>query len=163
MNFSPALKKWGLYWILVVCHSVCRSVSLSVIILFPLNILRNTLKNLTKFCMCNIDMIYLGIVTHNFWNICNRVTALDLCRNFFAAQYLENYLTYFPQGGYSYFFCIRRLRHSIYHSPQKNIRNFKHPKKIFEILATQKMQYFMVNKKKNPLFMLGWVRKICPS
>ena len=41
-------------------------------------------------------------------------------------------------GGYSHFFCIRRLGPSICPSPQKNIRNFKHPKKIFEILATQK-------------------------
>ena len=42
------------------------------------------------------------------------------------------------QGGYSNFFRIRRLGPSIYRSPPKNIRNFKHPKKIFEILATQK-------------------------
>ena len=41
-------------------------------------------------------------------------------------------------GGYSNFFRIRRLGPSIYRSPQKNIRNFKHPKKIFEILATPK-------------------------
>ena len=43
-----------------------------------------------------------------------------------------------PQGGYSNLFRIRRLGPSIYRSPPKNIRNFKHPKKIFEILATQK-------------------------
>ena len=36
-------------------------------------------------------------------------------------------------GGYSLFFCIRRLRFT-----PKNIRNFKHPKKIFEILAAPK-------------------------
>ena len=41
-------------------------------------------------------------------------------------------------GGYSNFYHIRRLGPSIYRSPQKIIRNFKHPKKIFEILATQK-------------------------
>ena len=34
------------------------------------------------------------------------------------------------------FFFIRRLGPSIYHSPQKNIRNFKHPAKVFEILTT---------------------------
>ena len=34
-----------------------------------------------------------------------------------------------PPGGYSNFFCIRRLGPSIYRSPPKNIRNFKHPKK----------------------------------
>ena len=33
-------------------------------------------------------------------------------------------------GGCSHFFFIRRL------GPTKNIRNFKHPPKIFEILAT---------------------------
>ena len=42
------------------------------------------------------------------------------------------------QGGFSIFFCIGRLGPSIYPSPQKNIRNFKHPKKIFEIFATPK-------------------------
>ena len=41
-------------------------------------------------------------------------------------------------GGYSNFFSIRRLGPGIYHSPPKTIRNFKHPQKIFEILATQK-------------------------
>ena len=35
-------------------------------------------------------------------------------------------------------FRIRRLGPSIYRSPQKNIRNFKHPKNIFEIFATPK-------------------------
>ena len=39
-------------------------------------------------------------------------------------------------GGYSHFFFIRRFEPSIYSSPQKVIRNFKHQKKIFEILAT---------------------------
>ena len=35
-------------------------------------------------------------------------------------------------GGYSHFFDIRRLGPSIYRSPQKNIRNFKHPKKYLK-------------------------------
>ena len=35
-----------------------------------------------------------------------------------------------PEGGYS-LFCIRRLGPSIYPSPQKNIRNFKHLKKKY--------------------------------
>ena len=34
--------------------------------------------------------------------------------------------------GYSNFFRIRRLGPSIYSSPQKNIRNFKHPKKYLK-------------------------------
>ena len=41
-------------------------------------------------------------------------------------------------GGDSHFLCIRRLGPSICPSPLKNIRIFKHPKKIFEILATPK-------------------------
>ena len=45
-------------------------------------------------------------------------------------------------GGVLYFFLIRRLGPSIYRSPQKNIRNFKHPKFFFEILATQKISQF---------------------
>ena len=56
-----------------------------------------------------------------------------------------------PQGGYSNFFRIRRLGPSIYRSPQKNIRNFKHPKKIFEILATQKnIPILYLDLKKRP-------------
>ena len=43
-----------------------------------------------------------------------------------------------PVGGTLIFSRIRRLGPSIYRSPQKNIRNFKHPQKIFEILATAK-------------------------
>ena len=35
-------------------------------------------------------------------------------------------------GGYSQFFYIRRLGPSIYSSPQKNIRNFKYPKKYLK-------------------------------
>ena len=31
-------------------------------------------------------------------------------------------------GGYSHFFCIRRLGPSTCPSPHKHIRNFKHPK-----------------------------------
>ena len=45
---------------------------------------------------------------------------------------------YIPREGYSHFFCIHRFGPSICPSPPKNIRNFKHPKNIFEILATQK-------------------------
>ena len=39
----------------------------------------------------------------------------------------------FSQGGYSHFVFICRLGSSIYPSPPKNIRNFKHPKKRFEL------------------------------
>ena len=54
-------------------------------------------------------------------------------------------------GGYSNFFRIRRLGPSIYRSPQKNIRNFKHPKKIFEIFATQKnIPILYLDLKKRP-------------
>ena len=56
-----------------------------------------------------------------------------------------------PPGGYSTFFRIRRLGPSIYRSPQKNIRNFKPPKKIFEILATPKnIPILYLDLKKRP-------------
>ena len=56
-----------------------------------------------------------------------------------------------PRGGTQIFFRIRRLGPSIYRSPQKNIRNFKHPKKNFEILATQKIsQFCTLTLKKDP-------------
>ena len=43
-------------------------------------------------------------------------------------------------GGYSQFlFTYIRLGPSIYSSPKKNIRNLKHPKKIFEILENPKI------------------------
>ena len=34
--------------------------------------------------------MYVGIVKYRFSQICNRVTALDLCQNLVFAQYLEN-------------------------------------------------------------------------
>ena len=34
---------------------------------------------------------------------------------------------------------------------------------LMETLFKHKMQYLMVSKKKNPLFVRGWDRKICPS
>ena len=55
--------------------------------------------NLTEFhqilfiCI-HIHKIYVGIVTHHFSHICNRVMALDLHQNFESAQYLENKWTY---------------------------------------------------------------------
>ena len=54
-----------------------------------------------------------------------------------CARFSGSHVTVLGGGGrYSQFFFIRRLRPSIYRSPQKSIRNFKHPKK-FEILATK--------------------------
>ena len=54
-------------------------------------------------------------------------------------------------GGYSNFFRIRRLGPSIYCSTPKNIRKFKHPKKIFEIFATQKnIPILYLDLKKDP-------------
>ena len=41
-------------------------------------------------------------------------------------------------GGLLFFVFIRRLGPSIYHSRKKNFRNYKDPKKIFEILANPK-------------------------
>ena len=54
--YSPALKKWGLYWICLVCPSVIPSFGHNFS--FPLNILRTNGHNLTKFCIhINIDKI----------------------------------------------------------------------------------------------------------
>ena len=88
--YSPALKKWGLYWIHPVCHSfflsvillVYYSVSLlfcqSVIIQFLLNILKTNRPIETIFCVhIIIDKIYVWIVNRHFSQICNRGTALD--------------------------------------------------------------------------------------
>ena len=62
-------------------------------ILFPLNVLRIDSQNLTKFCIhINIDKILLRIVTSDFLQNFDRVTALDLHQNFISAQYLENKL-----------------------------------------------------------------------
>ena len=60
--YSPALKKWGLYWICPVLPLFRNSAILlfrkSVTISFPLNILRTNGQNLTKFCIrINIDKI----------------------------------------------------------------------------------------------------------
>ena len=53
-------------------------------------------------------------------------------------------------GGYSIFFCIRRLGPSIYRSPKK-YQEFQHPKKIFEILANQKnIPILYLDLKKDP-------------
>ena len=69
--YSPALKKWGLYWIWVVCQSVCHS----VIILSLLHISwENKLIEFYKRCISiHLDQIWVGIVTHHFSHIWNRV------------------------------------------------------------------------------------------
>ena len=85
-------KGGGLYWIWDVRHSVHHS----VIILFPLNILRSNAQNFTKFYICiHIDKIYIGIVTHHFSHICTRVMALHFCPNLISSQYLEKKLIEF--------------------------------------------------------------------
>ena len=60
-----ALKKWGLYWMLVVCHSVHHN---SV----PLNILRTKWQNFTNF-------LYM----HSYW----QDLAWDFYMSFFALLY----------------------------------------------------------------------------
>ena len=58
---------------------------------------------LIKFCLYYIiDNIYVFIEKGHFLQICNRVTALDLCQKLFLAQYLENGWTEFDQ----ILFCI---------------------------------------------------------
>ena len=61
---------------------------------FLLNISKTNIPMKTKFCLhIIIDKIYVGIVNHCFLQICNSVTALDICQNLDFAQYLENELT----------------------------------------------------------------------
>ena len=55
-----------------------------------------------------------------------------------------------PPGGYSHFFLVRRLEHSIYCLP-KNIWNIRHTQKIFETLATQNsIPILFIDLKKTP-------------
>ena len=47
-------------------------------------------QHLTRFCIhLIIDKIYVGIVSHNFSQICKRVTALDLLQNSVFVQILK--------------------------------------------------------------------------
>ena len=60
-------------------------------ILYLLNILRTNRWNLTKFCMyIDTESILVGIVTHQFSQINNRIIAIDCCQNFVSAQYFED-------------------------------------------------------------------------
>ena len=53
-------------------------------------ILRTNGQNFTKFYICiHIDKTYVGIVTHNFWQICTRVMALDLLQKLFLLNILR--------------------------------------------------------------------------
>ena len=53
-------------------------------------ILRTNGQNFTKFYICiHIDKIYVGIVTHNFSQICSRVMALDLLQKLFLLNFLR--------------------------------------------------------------------------
>ena len=55
-----------------------------------------------------------------------------LAKGAFMKIYLGKYKEYGLQGATLIFFFVRRLRPSIYHSPLKNIRDFKHPKKYLK-------------------------------
>ena len=55
-------------------------------------------QNSTKFCIhMIIDKIYIDIVERLFWQVFNRVTALNWCQKLVFAQYLENGWTEFNQ------------------------------------------------------------------
>ena len=69
---------------------------------------------------------------------------------FFSSKFRRRNDQNLPRG-YPNFFRIHRLGPIIYRSPPKNIRNFKHPKKIFEILATPKnIPILYLDLKKDP-------------
>ena len=66
-------------------------------------------------------------------NSSRKVLDLEMDKNAFICARSESW----SQGWrYSQFFFIRKLGLSIYHSSPKNIKNIKHPKRIFEILAS---------------------------
>ena len=74
-------------------------------IVFLLNILRMDGQYLIKFCIYYIiDKIYVFIEKGHFLQICNRVTALDLCQKLFVAQYLENGWAEFDQILYTHYY-----------------------------------------------------------
>ena len=55
-------------------------------------------QSLAKICKhIIIDKIYVAIVKRHFSQICNRVTALDICQKLVFAQKLENGWTEFDQ------------------------------------------------------------------
>ena len=67
---------------------------------FLLNILRMDGQNLIKFCIHYIiDKIYVCVEKGHFLQICNRVTALDLCQKLFfcsiAWEWMDRILTKF--------------------------------------------------------------------
>ena len=68
--------------------------------------------NETKFCIhIFIDKnysMYVGIVKCGFSQICNRVTALDLCQNLVFAQYRENKKTKRMRPNYVYTLSLTR-------------------------------------------------------
>ena len=87
----------------LLCIHFCKFITelwplIDVRISFPLNILRTSWWNLTKFCIyIDIINIYISIVTHQFSKINNSVMVLDWCQNFVSAQYLDNKLMEFDQ------------------------------------------------------------------
>ena len=63
------------------------------------------------------------------------------------------------EGGYSHFFSIRRLGPSIYHSPQKNIRDFSNPKNILHSVPwPQENSLKCIEMTPSPI--LWWPQKI---
>ena len=113
-------------------------------------------------CVAEVELyqrgepIYSQIITSNSYTMgCPHVRGDNprvLASGLSYVRVDKNGITVLSQGGgYSHFFCIRRLGPNICPSPQNNIRNFKHPKKIFEILATQKISPILyLDLKKRP-------------
>ena len=67
-------------------------------------------------------------------NSSRNVLDLEMVKNVFICAQSGSW----AQGWrYSHFFFIRKLGPSIYHlNPKKNFKNIKHPKRMFEILAS---------------------------
>ena len=73
-------------------------------------------QNLTKFCIhFIIDMTYVCIVNCHFSQICNRVTALELCQKYFLLNILRMDRQNLTK------FCIRIIIDKIYVGKVKGV------------------------------------------
>ena len=94
------------------------------------------------FFVVSICIICVCLHASSFYFVCFVVMWINSSRNILDLEMVENAFVCAPSGSlphgwrYSHFFFIRKLGPRIYYSSPKNIKNIKHPKGIFEILAS---------------------------
>ena len=93
--YRPALKKCGLYWIWVVCHSVCPSVIILSFHSISWEILFRILPNFV--CALILTWSTLGMLHIIFRTFVQELLPLIYAEIFVSTQYLKNYLTYSHQ------------------------------------------------------------------